>query len=297
MRWSPAIPCFFVAFLVGISPALAALGLPAQDRFFKSSDGVRLHYLEAGPITGNIIVLIPGWTMPAWIFERQIADLSAQFHVIALDPRSQGGSDIAASGHDHVRRGQDIAELLARLGPDRVLLVGWSLGVLDSLAYVHASGDSRIAGLVLVDNSIGEDPPPPAPKPRKPGPKPTWKQDMASFVHGMFARPQPQAWLDRLIEACLKTPETAAKALLAYPVPRSFWKDAVYSTSKPVLYVVRPKFAGQAGNLAAHHPSAEAVVLRDAGHAMFVDDAPGFNRRLRDFAARRVWPSSQARPG
>jgi non-heme chloroperoxidase len=297
MWWCRAILLFFGAFLVGISPALAALGLPAQDRFFKTSDGVRLHYLEAGPTSGHVIVLVPGWTMPAWIFERQIADLSAQYHVIALDPRSQGASDIAASGHDHVRRGQDIAELLARLGPDRVLLVGWSLGVLDSLAYVHASGDNRIAGLVLVDNSIGEEPPPPAPKHRLPGPKLTWKQDMASFVHSMFARPQPQAWLDRLIEACLKTPEPAAKALLAYPVPRSFWKEAVYSTSKPVLYLVRPKFAGQAGNLAAHHPSAEAVVLRDAGHAMFVDDAPGFNRRLRDFAARRVWPSTQARPG
>ncbi len=276
---------------------MAARALPAKDRFFKTSDGVRLHYLEAGPAAGHIVVLIPGWTMPAWIFDRQIADLSAQFHVIAFDPRSQGGSDIAPTGHDHVRRGQDIAELLAQLAPDRVLLVGWSLGVLDSLAYLHGSGDSRIAGLVLIDNSIGEEPPPPAPKNRLPGPKLTWKQDMTRFVTGMFARKPPQPWLDRLIEACLKTPEPAARALLAYPVPRSFWKDAVYSTSKPVLYIVRPKFAGQAANLAAHHANAESVVLRDLGHALFVDDAPGFDRRLRDFAARRVWTSPKASPG
>ena len=268
-----------------------------RDRFFDSSDGVRLHYLEAGPASGHTIVLVPGWTMPAWIFERQIIDLSTQYHVIAFDPRSQGGSDIAPGGHDHVRRGQDIADLLARLGPDRVLLVGWSLGVLDTLAFIHQAGDSRIAGLVLIDNSIGEEPPPLAPKPKPPGPKLTWKQDMTRFVHGMFAKAQPQAWLDRLTAACLKTPEPAARALLAYPVPRSFWRDAVYSTRQPVLYIVRQKFAGQAGNLATHHPSAETIVLHDVGHALFVDDAPGFNRRLRDYITRRVWPSTQARAG
>jgi len=282
---------------MGILSSTGAYGLPARDRFFNTSDGVRLHYLEAGPVSGHVIVLVPGWTMPAWIFDRQINDLATQYHVIGFDPRSQGASDIALSGHNHVRRGQDIAELLARLGPDRVLLVGWSLGVLDTLAYLHQAGDSRVAGLVLIDNSIGEEPPPTAPKNRLPGPKLTWKQDMTAFVRGMFARPQPQPWLDRLTEACLKTPEPAARALLAYPVPRSFWKDAVYSTNKPVLYIVRPKFAGQAGNLAAHHPSAETIVLRDIGHALFVDDAPGFNRRLRDYISRRVWPSTQASAG
>jgi len=46
--------------------------------------------------------------------------------------------------------------------------------VLDSLAYVARSGDSHIAGLVLVDNSVGETPAPnAAPPPKSPvrGPK------------------------------------------------------------------------------------------------------------------------------
>jgi microsomal epoxide hydrolase len=53
---------------------------------------------------------------------------------------------------------------------------------------------------------------------------------------------------------------------------------------------VRPKLEGQAQNLAAHHPAAETVVIRDAGHALFVDDAPRFNALLADFIKRRVWP-------
>ena len=77
--------------------------------------------------------------------------------------------------------------------------------------------------------------------------------------------------------------------LLAYPVPRTYWKEAVYATARPVLYIVRPKFAGQAANLAAHHPGAESVVLQDVGHALFVDNPGQFDALLQDFIGRRVW--------
>ncbi len=260
----------------------------AESRYMTTSDGVKLHYIEAG--RGQTMVLVPGWTMPAWIWQRQIDHFSRSYRVIALDPRGQGDSAIPATGYDHRRRGQDIGELIASLGPAPVLLVGWSLGVLDSLAYVHESGDGRLAGLVLIDNSIGEDPPPAPPaQPMKPGPKLPREVMMRNFVRGMFARPQPAAWLDRLTETCLRTPDPAAKALLAYPVPRTYWKEAVYATQRPVLYLVRPKFEGQAGNLAAHHKTAETVVLRDAGHALFVDRAEQFNDLLGGFIKRRIW--------
>jgi microsomal epoxide hydrolase len=229
--------------------------------------------------------------MPAWIFQHQIDDFSRTYHVVAFDPRGQGDSAIPAGGYEPGRRGQDIAELIARLGPQPIVLLGWSLGVLDALAYVHTHGDERLAGLVLLDNSVGEDPPPVAPKrPARPAPRVSRETAMLNFVRGMFHRPQPAAYVERLTDTCLRTPPAAASALLAYPVPRTYWKEAVYSTAKPVLYVVRSGFAGQAANLAAHDPAAETVVLGNVGHALFVDDPVQFDRILRDFLSRRVWP-------
>jgi microsomal epoxide hydrolase len=281
------------AFLGAILTALAlpAAAVPARkDRFFRTSDGVRLHYIEAGPARAHTMVLVPGWTMPAWIWDRQIAYFSRALRVIAFDPRGQGDSQIAAGGYDQNRRGQDIAELIAAIGGAPVLLVGWSLGVLDALAYVHAHGDARLAGLVLIDNSVGEEPPPaPSRPPYHAGPKLSRPAMMRNFVRSMFVSRQPAAWLDRLTRAALRTPRSAADALLAYPVPRSYWKAAIYATHRPILYIVRPQFAGQAANLAAHHADAETVVLRGVGHALFVDDAPGFNARLAAFIKARVW--------
>ena len=227
--------------------------------------------------------------MPAWIFEKQIAGLAARYRVVALDPRGQGRSDIAPSGYDHLRRGQDIAELITILGGQPVVLVGWSLGVLDSLAYVHTYGESRIAGLILVDNSVGEDPPP-VPLPPRIGPKPPREAQMRGFVRGMFRQPQPEAWLDRLTADALRMPESVAKLLLAYPAPRTYWKEALYATTRPVLYIARPKFAGQAENVRARHPTAEVVSLDSRlGHALFVDDPIWFNTVLTDFIWRRIW--------
>ena len=79
--------------------------------------------------------------------------------------------------------------------------------------------------------------------------------------------------------------------MLAYPLPRTYWRDAVYSTSKPVLYVVRPGWLSeQAANLARNRPGTQIAVFGDAGHALFVDDAARFNALLAGFIARTVWP-------
>ena len=276
------------------APCLAQ-SLPGgvTDHFFLSSDGVRLHYLEAGPSAAHTLVFVPGWTIPAWIWMPQIQAFSRRYHVVAFDPRGQGDSAAPASGYEPVRRGRDVAELIDRLGNQSVVVIGWSLGVLDILASIHVAGDSRLAGLVLVDNSVGEEPAP-APPPFRSGPHrnarpPSYPESMKAFVRAMFRRPQPPAYLDRLAEATLRTPPAASRLLLAYPMPRSYWREAVYATKVPLLYVIRPRWVAQGENLMRNRPDTEMEVFTDAGHALFIDDAARFNSVTDDFIRRHVW--------
>jgi len=268
----------------------------AADRVFVSSDGVRLHYIEQdqGRSGGRTLVLVPGWTMPAWIFQHQIDDLSREYRVIAFDPRGQGDSDIPAGGYEPFRRGHDIADLLAHIGGPPPVLLGWSLGVLDVLSYTHQFGDAHIAGLVLIDNSVGEGAPPRAPAaPRSSSHRkraaPSRPLYMRSFVRAMFRVPQPPDYIDRLTDTALRTPPAAAAALLRYPVPRSFWKEAIDADEKPILYIVTPRLEVQADDLAAHHADTDTIVVHGVGHAMFVDNPTGFDQLLTGFLHRRVW--------
>ena len=284
----------------GLAPLLAAAACADQaqaqapgarprveDRSFTTSDGVHLHYLDAG--RGRTILFVPGWSMPAFIWDPQIASLSSRYRTVAMDPRGQGRSDIARSGYEPTRRGRDIAEMISRLGSERVVLVGWSLGVLDSLAWLQANGDRQLAGLVLVDNSVGEGTPPPARPPTFiPNLRRQREQTLRGFVRGMYTSEQDPAYLDAVTRAALRTPLEAQVQLLSYPRPREYWRDAVYSTRRPVLYAVRPRFAGQAELLQRNHANATIAIFERAGHALFVDEADRFNTLLDDFCSTKA---------
>jgi microsomal epoxide hydrolase len=263
----------------------------ADDKYFYASDGARLHYAETGPAGAPVLLFVPGWTMPGWIFAAQEQAFDAKYRVVLFDPRGQGESEVTAGGYDQNRRGQDIGELVALL-PGKVVVIGWSLGVLDTLAWVHQGGSAaKLAGLVLIDNSVGERPAPVAgPRTRRVARPALDRADyMRRFVAGMFRTPQPPEFLARLTAATLVTPPEDAAKLLAYPVPRTYWKAAIMATDVPVFYAVRPGLQGQAENLLADRPHTSIAVFPGAGHALFVDDAKRFDLLMGNFLETIQW--------
>lgn len=269
------------------APLLPRAARAATSRFFRTSDGVRLHYLLAG--TGPTIAFIPGWCMPAWIFGPQIEALSRGYRVAVLDPRGQGRSEIPRSGYEPARRGRDVTEFVAELGQPRLVLAGWSLGVLDVLSSLNAAGDARLAGLLLIDNSIGEGDPPPA----RSGTffrnlRTKRAETVRGFCAAMFRTPRDPAWLDALARDAQRMSVEDSIRLLSYPRPREFWRETLHGTRRPILYAVRPTFRTQAALLAQRHPSAEVDIYETAGHALFVDEAARFNAATDRFLRQRA---------
>ena len=248
----------------------------AKDLYFTASDGARLHYTITGPAGAPYLVFVPGWTMPGWIFGPQEKFFSKTYQVVLFDPRGQGSSEITATGYNQDRRGQDVGELVDLLPGNRIVVIGWSLGVLDTLAWIHQGGSPKLAGLVFIDNSVGENPPP---LPIISHAAPT----MAEFVREMFHTRPSQAYLSRLTASCERLPKPYADELLRYPVPRTYWKEAILSTDVPVLYAVRPHLQGQADNLLIDRPNTTIALFPKAGHALFVDEPTRFDGLMQTF--------------
>lgn len=276
----------FTFFPLVLSLSFVSGAFGTNSEFFKTSDGVRLHYLEAG--AGSTIIFIPGWTMPADIWEPQIFGLSKNYRVIALDPRSQGDSEKTTEGNFSDRRAQDIRELIEHLQLSPVVLVGWSLGVRDALTYVRLFGTSSLRGVVLVDGSIWTKPDPGGYEGRA-----TFLHNVQAnrvrfteqFVQSMYRKPQTKEYLSKIIADSLKTPTDAAVAMLAEMYLWNDLRPELQKVSVPLLIAVRAEHRDQAEIVQSIIPTAKAEVFEDAGHALFVDDASRFNALLGTFAS------------
>jgi len=272
--------------LVAVVLALPAAGAAWKEGFVTTSDGVRLHYIEAG--TGPSIVLQPGWTMPAEIWEPQLNDLSKQFRVVAIDPRSQGKSDRPTEGHYPERRAQDIKEVIDQLKLSPAVLVGWSLGVAEVLAYVDKFGTSTLRGVVLVDGMIGSDPDP--------------KRDAAfwgmlravqtrradwnpRFVRSMYKTPQSEEYLKKITDASLSVPTNSAVLLVANAYTSgSDLRPVLSKIDRPVLFIGTADMKSEAEMVKQKIPTARVEIFEKAGHALFVDDSARFNAVVAGFA-------------
>lgn len=253
---------------------------------FRASDGAGLHYFEAG--SGPAILFVPGWTMPAEIWQPQIDHFSRRWRVVAVDPRSQGDSDKVSEGHYPERRGRDYRELIDHLKLGPAVVAGWSMAVAELLAMVEHTGTAGIRALVLADGRIGADPDPRMTAAFT-GLLRSMQRDRlrmtTSFVRSMYNTPQKEEYIQRVVRAALKTPTHAAVALGAEMLMGADYRPTLARLDRPVLYVFQPSLKDQADMLKARLPSARVEVFENAGHALFIDQAARFNKLVEEFAA------------
>jgi non-heme chloroperoxidase len=321
-----ALSTFMAAFTLCIAiPAFGQSGDKLQkgwkEGFVDSESGVKIHYIEAGQLrtTGRIalgagggpgssvgvggstakiqpgltILFVPGWTMPGWIWEKQIAYFSRQYHVVAMDPRSQGESTQTSDGLFPAARARDIAAVIEHLHLAPVVLVGWSMAVAEVVAFVEQYGTGALAGIVLVDGAVNGT--------NGDGQEALYDFGMLqgvlenreaqadAFIHKIcFQRPQPEEYLQSLIAESKKVPTNTAVALLVGYFTADYTKT-LPKMDKPAL-VIAAKSVDPKGvaNMSADIPHAKFEVMDGVGHAVFADDPETFNSILGEFLLHNV---------
>ncbi|HEX6881622.1 MAG TPA: alpha/beta hydrolase, partial [Terriglobales bacterium] len=237
--------------------------------------------------SGRPIVFIPGWTMPAWIWEKQIAEFSKKYHVIAVDPRSQGESDKPTYGHLPETRARDYKELVDHLSLKQPLLVGWSMGCGELMKYAEQFGTDNVSGFVLVDGFLWD----------KPTPElffgmAGWmnmlqqdrRKQADGFVRSMFKKPQSEDYYKRLVDASTQVPADTAVVLIYDMIAVKDFSAGFAKENRPLLFTYTSQTQQTADLLKAKlGDRARLERFDDAGHALFVEDPDKFNRILEEF--------------
>jgi len=274
---------------------VSVLPLPAADAridpsgfksgFTRTSDGVKLHYFEAGK--GPAILFLPGWTGAAEFWAPQMRLLSSKWRVVSLDPRSQGDSEKVQEGNYTERRARDVHDVVEALGLGPVVLIAWSRGVVESLSLIEQFGTSSLRALVLVDGTLVRTPDAAAVRQFQQQAS-AMLRDRKKFVSeqvpGMFKRPHGKDLYHRIGEANLKTPTPVAIALQADNLDRDS-RPALKRLDKPVLFINRSGSGADAlaAILRTELPAGRLEIMDNVGHAVFLDDPERFNEILRGF--------------
>ncbi len=293
MKTSPRVQCAFVlaATLTLLTPQAGAQAeKPAATKsgFVTSTDGVKIHYIEGGK-GPTILFVPPGWMMPGWIWEKQIAHFAKTHRVVTMDPRSVGESSQTAEGLYPAARARDMKAVVDQLKLAPVVLVGLSGAAMDLAAYVDQFGTDTLAGLVFVDGWAGRDYDPTT-LPMMWEWVPAFQKDRRKFieewVHSnyLFKKPQPEEYLKRMTQAMLQTPTNSAIAIwVGYFV--SDFRAALAKIDKPALIIAAA--GGICGSVCEDMQKrirgSRLEVMENVGHALIVDDPERFNSLFENF--------------
>jgi non-heme chloroperoxidase len=270
---------------------------------FTTSDGVRLHYIEAG--SGKPLVMIPGWSQTAAQFKHQLTGLSDKYHVIALDMRGHGESDKPSHGYRIHRLSADVHEFLVARGLKDVTLSGHSMGCSVIWGYWELYGGDRLSKLVLIDqmpmitaNPIWSD------KEKEDAGPILDKNSLydipnalagaegvkttEGFITGMFTKQYSRDEVNWVVQQNLKLPRAYAARLL-YDHATNDWRDLIPRINIPTL-VVGGKSSLVSWKsqqwIASQIKGSRVEIFEEAeggNHFMFMENAEKFNRIVKEF--------------
>ncbi len=251
-----------------------------------------LFYEEKGE--GQTVIFIHGVMMSSKFFYKQLAQLSSDYHTIALDLRGHGKSSKVESGHTVAQYARDLKAFMEKLSLTDVILVGWSMGAFVVWDYINQFGTDNIKGITIVDQSASDY---------------TWpdwefgafdfqaisnvvqaiQEDQATFnsnfIYGMYKeKPDPDefTWI---LQEMNKLPASIASTIVFNQTAVDY-RETLSNVTVPSLICFGTVgfFPIEAGNyIKERTPNATLIPFEDSSHLLFLEETEKFNHELEKF--------------
>ncbi|HWI61073.1 MAG TPA: alpha/beta fold hydrolase [Symbiobacteriaceae bacterium] len=257
---------------------------------------LHIHYQWQGKEDGPVLVLINGLLTDLSSWAGHLAAYTDKFRVLTYDCRGQGQSDKPEAGpYRPEEHAQDLKELLDSLGLERVALLGVSNGACVALQFA-VRWPERVTALVLANGYARADT--------------AIQVKLNSWLAGMaagggplrFDISSPWIWgasfLNRNFEA-LKPFREKGSALPVYAVRNLIAGgmehdvlDLCPNITCPTLLLTGDEDVltplSYSHEIQRRIPGSQIVMLREAGHCMFLEQPAQFTKAAADFLGRNL---------
>ena len=260
---------------------------------------IDVHYVELGPADAPPVVLIMGWggDHTAWAF--QLPALAERYRVIALDNRGAGQTDAPDAPYTVAGMARDTLGLMDALGVRRAHVAGASMGGMIAQELALGAPERVLTlqlhctlarpdpyGTILVESLL---------RVRAREDREEWSRALLPWVIcRKTARERPdfvQLMIQRAVDNPYPTSYTGLRRQ-AEAIGSHDTLDRLAALRMPVLIttgaediLVPPAFSSE---IHARIPSADLVVLPDAGHVHFLEQPQTFNEAVLAFLAKHA---------
>jgi len=278
---------------LGRPPQALSAQVEFRSNHFTTSDGAEIHYLEVG--SGPLMVLVPGWTLPATSWRAQLAHFADRYHVVAMDPRAHGASSKPLYGMHVARLAADIGELIDHLDAGPAILAGHSHGAYQAMTYLAQSGTKKAAALIIVDMSLGTEVPAAEAHPNRSG----WQGWIAGlqgpdrrawtreWTAGMLRDDYPPADQEELVDGIMQIPTVHAVVILSNTMlhDRRDYRPILASLDIPLFFIGSDLGWSHraAEEIKSLRPDANTTNLSGTSHLLYVDHPDRFNAAVDRF--------------
>lgn len=253
---------------------------------------MKLGYDEAGK--GPVLLLVHGFPLNREIWRYQLEGLADLRRVVAVDLRGRGKSPAPTDGGWTIEtHAGDLEETIQGLGAGPVDLAGISMGGYVAFAFIRRHAE-LVRSLILVSTRATPDPP----EYRK-GREMTAERARlhgtgalaGSMLPNLLAEDAPQPIRLAVMRIFDSVPGSTTAADSLAMRDRADSTGLLPGIAVPTLVVegageqLLP--AGSAQSLADAIPGARLASIPAGGHFVPIENAPGFNRAVRDFLEGR----------
>jgi pimeloyl-ACP methyl ester carboxylesterase len=289
--WIPITALIIGAWLPGCGPPREAADRNAADTnqsasadpkvaSAKSSDGLEIRYESAG--SGEpALVFVHGWSCDRSYWRAQVDHFAKSHRVIAIDLGGHGESALGRKDWTMAAFGKDVQAAVEAAGPQKVVLVGHSMGG-PVIAEAAQLMPERVVALVMVDFFNEVD--------RRFGPKERegflapmradFPQATRAFVRQeMFVPRSDPKLADRIAGDMASGPPSVAISAMEQLLQYDQGK-ALARTKVPVRLINADKWPTDLAAARRHKPDIQLAVIPAVGHFLMMEDPEEFNRVL-----------------
>jgi pimeloyl-ACP methyl ester carboxylesterase len=258
----------------------ATLPLHGQTFITPSFDSIPIAYEVHGEGT-VAIVFVHGWSCDRSYWKEQLQDFSQHYKVVTIDLAGHGASGLGRKNYTIESFGGDVAAVVNKLGLQRVVLVGHSMGGDVIAATARLLPKAHIAGLVMVDTykKLGPGRTPEQVRAFVETLRPHFVDSVRSLVRSLFVSSSDSSLVNWVATDMSSAPPVVALSAI----------ESSFNYSREITKALEEiKLPGVALNsdnaptdtASMQHYGIEIVILPGLGHFLMMEDPKRFNEAL-----------------